>query len=130
MTKFIRLAAATLLTVVVAIIMLPESPEMARLNAEKETQRKIEAIKTDVEQRMIQAAVMTVKESLRNPESLKVRQATLVNGSDICLTYSAQNGFGGMNTEQIAFANGKVADYGATCSGKSGKDHTQFASYF
>jgi hypothetical protein len=52
-------------------------------------------------------AAKAIKASLRNPDSLSFEQI-LVNddGSVICMTYRAQNGFGGMNIEHVVFKDG------------------------
>ena len=52
-------------------------------------------------------AAKAVKASLRNPDSLSFDQI-LANddGSIICMTYRAQNGFGGMNIEHVVFKDG------------------------
>ncbi len=51
----------------------------------------------------------TVKAALRNPDS--VQWAGMLANDDasvICIEYRAQNGFGGMNLEHVAFAKGKL----------------------
>lgn len=51
----------------------------------------------------------TVKAALRNPDSVQWG-GMLANddASVICIEYRAQNGFGGMNLEYVAFAKGKL----------------------
>lgn len=55
------------------------------------------------------AAGKAIKQSVRNPDSLVIEQASSNNdGSLLCVEYRAQNGFGGMNREFVAFQNGKT----------------------
>jgi hypothetical protein len=55
-------------------------------------------------------AAKALNGSLRNPDSLSFEQI-LVNsdGSVICMTYRAKNGFGGMNVEHVVFKDGTRA---------------------
>jgi hypothetical protein len=65
----------------------------------------------------------SLKASLRNPDSLAF-ESILANddGSVICMTYRAQNGFGGMNLEHVVFKNGDPneshASWRANCAHK------------
>ena len=53
-------------------------------------------------------AAKVLKSSLRNPDSVVWEDIYANNdASVICLSYRAQNGFGGMNREHISFINGK-----------------------
>lgn len=78
-------------------------------------------------------AAKAVKASLRNPDSLSFEQI-LANddGSVICLTYRAQNGFGGMNIEHVMFKDGDPsqshASWHAHCAGKMLNDVTAVQS--
>lgn len=78
-------------------------------------------------------AAKAVKASLRNPDSLSFEQI-LANddGSIICLTYRAQNGFGGMNIEHTVFKDGDPsqshASWHAHCAGKVLNDVTAVQS--
>lgn len=64
-----------------------------------------------------------LKAGLRNPDSLDFDEI-LANddGSVICMTYRAQNGFGGMNLERAVFKDGKPsqtrASWRANCANK------------
>jgi hypothetical protein len=50
------------------------------------------------------AGALAVKSRLRNPDSLVIESAFVVFSTDaVCLTYRAQNGFGGMNREMAVF---------------------------
>jgi len=52
-------------------------------------------------------AAKALKASLRNPDSLSFDQILASDdGSIICITYRAQNGFGGMNIEHVVFKDG------------------------
>lgn len=78
-------------------------------------------------------AAKAVKASLRNPDSLSFEQI-LANddGSIICMTYRAQNGFGGMNIEHVVFKDGDPsqshARWHAHCAGKILNDVTAVQS--
>jgi hypothetical protein len=50
---------------------------------------------------------VSLKQSLRDPDSL-IFEKILANddGSTVCITYRARNGFGGMNREHAVFAGG------------------------
>lgn len=78
-------------------------------------------------------AAKAVKASLRNPDSLSFQQI-LANddGSVICLTYRAQNGFGGMNIEHVLFKDGDPsqshASWHANCAHKMLNDVTAVQS--
>lgn len=51
----------------------------------------------------------TIKAALRNPDSVQW-SGMLANddASVICIEYRAQNGFGGLNLEHVAYAKGKL----------------------
>lgn len=74
-----------------------------------------------------------LKASLRNPGSLDFDEI-LANedGSVICMTYRAQNGFGGMNLERVVFRDGKPsqtrASWRANCANKMLFDVTNVES--
>jgi len=78
-------------------------------------------------------AAKAVKASLRNPDSLSFEQI-LANddGSVVCLTYRAQNGFGGMNIEHVVFKDGDPSQshssWHAHCAGKMLNDVTAVQS--
>ena len=74
--------------------------------------------------------VGVVKSSLRAPDSFKVRSAIVLKDGTICMSYSAQNGFGGMNIETIAANTTGVVDYAKNCNGKSGIDETSLAQTY
>lgn len=78
-------------------------------------------------------AAKAVKASLRNPDSLTIDEI-LANddGSVICMTYRAQNGFGGMNIEHIVFRDGNPsqshASWHTNCANKMLNDVTAVRS--
>jgi len=117
--KVLKIIAVTFMAAIAALVILllsvPDSPE-----------QELADIQGDFEASLVRSALVAVESSLRNPDSFEVRQVIVVNGIDVCMTYAAQNGFGGMNVERIAFAGGEVANYGDTCSGKSGTDYTRY----
>ena len=51
------------------------------------------------------AGAMTLRDSMRNPDTFVVESAIVVDGTDtLCYEYRAQNGFGGMNRERAVIA--------------------------
>jgi hypothetical protein len=74
-----------------------------------------------------------VKASLRNPDSVDFSEI-LANedGSVVCVTYRAQNGFGGMNIERIVFKDGEPSQarssWRANCANKMLFDVTNVES--
>ena len=78
-------------------------------------------------------AAKAVKASLRDPDSLSFEEI-LANddGSVICMTYRAQNGFGGMNIEHVVFKDGDPSQSHASwhphCAGKMLNDVTAVQS--
>jgi hypothetical protein len=74
-----------------------------------------------------------LKASLRNPDTLDFSEI-LANedGSVICMTYRAQNGFGGMNLDRIVFKGGEPsqarASWRANCTNKMLFDVTNVES--
>jgi hypothetical protein len=78
-------------------------------------------------------AAKALKASLRNPDSRSFEQI-LVNddGSVICITYRAQNGFGGMNIGHVVFKDGDPseshASWRAHCARKLLNDVTAVQS--
>lgn len=89
----------------------PVDPAVAA--AEKEAATKAEATRVAesiMENQRSNAgrqARTAIKNAARNPDSVSF-EAVMTNesGSLICVVYRAQNGFGGMNLEQVAFKNG------------------------
>ena len=78
-------------------------------------------------------AAKAVKASLRNPDSLSFEQILASDdGNIICLTYRAQNGFGGMNIEHVVFKDGDPsqshASWHAHCAHKLLNDVTAVQS--
>ena len=69
------------------------------------------------------ASARALKASLRNPDSLTFRSiGTNDDGGVVCITYRAQNGFGGMNLEHVVFRDGdpsqSAAAWNRTCAHK------------
>lgn len=57
----------------------------------------------------VRMAIKSLKKAARDPESVIVDVArSNKDGSVICLEYRARNGFGGMNREHLAVADGKA----------------------
>ena len=77
----------------------------ANQGAEAETARDKQTKERDY---MAYLAAKAVKSSLRNPDSLAFQSIHANDdGSVICMTYRAQNGFGGMNLGYVVFKNGE-----------------------
>jgi len=56
-------------------------------------------------------AKATIKEAARNPDSVSFSFVGVnKDATTVCVEYRAQNGFGGMNKDYIAFHNGKVRE--------------------
>lgn len=78
-------------------------------------------------------AAKALKDSLRNPASLHVAEI-LANddGSVICMTYRAENGFGGMNIGHVVFKDGTPseshASWRANCAKRTLFDVTNVKS--
>ena len=59
-------------------------------------------------------AKATITEAARNPDSVSFSYVGVnKDATTVCVRYRAQNGFGGMNQEYIAFHNGKARDSAA-----------------
>ena len=124
------LTVAIIVIIAIWVLLSPDSPEVAAIKAERVTLQAEVDRKTNIRARQVGAMVGVVKASLRNPDSLSVRQATVLANGTICMTYSAQNGFGGMNVETIAANTTGVVDYAENCNGKSGIDETSLAQTY
>ncbi|WP_157355031.1 hypothetical protein [Methylotenera sp. 1P/1] len=78
--------------------------------AQKAAQEKEVKLKFDREQASAMAAYL-VKNRMRNPQSVTWKRISANDDSTvICLTFHAQNGFGGFNLEQIAVINAKMTE--------------------
>lgn len=80
-------------------------------------------------------AAMAIRAMVRNPASLSFESIrTNEDGSVICMTYRAQNGFGGMNLEPAIFTGDKMArdqgKWNKYCAGKSMYDMKDEAEYW
>lgn len=54
------------------------------------------------------AAVVAVKNSVRDPDSLKIESARVDdNATTVCVKFRSRNGFGGMNQDGIVYVEGK-----------------------
>ncbi len=80
----------------------------------------------------VQAAVVQLKQGLRDPDSLVVESARVaVDAAQVCIEYRAKNGFGGTNKEFVVFTSKKaypnnVPVWNKTCLG-SMRDYTRLA---
>ena len=121
--KIILGTRAFIILFVWMIVSIPDTPEQIAANEKAAQQENMEA-------HLIDMAVSTVRDSLRNRNSLDIHQAMITEDNIVCLTYSAQNGFGGMNMEQTALRTGLVVKYGKYCDGKTGVDKTSLARFY
>jgi hypothetical protein len=76
-------------------------------------------------------AAITVRESMKNPDSFRLKQTLRKADGSLCFSYRATNSFNAIITGHAVYASGKLAISGnpqfAThwakyCSGKSGDD--------
>ena len=132
--KALKIIAVTFVAAVLAIVILvassPDTPEVAAVKAEQAARQAEVDRKANIRARQVGAMVGVVKSSLRAPDSLKVRSVIVLKDGTICMSYSAQNGFGGMNIETIAANTTGVVDYSKNCNGKSGIDETSLAQTY
>ena len=132
--KAFKIIAATFAGGIALIIILalsaPDSPEMAALKAERAERAEQQKSEDNFDATLIAIAVQSVRSNLRNPDSLDIRQAILTEDKAVCMTYAAQNGFGGMNVEHAAIMAGIAFDYNEVCSGKTGADKTSLARWY
>lgn len=105
---FLIIAAG--LGIIISLVLGAQSnqAESAKSPEQKEAEAKQKALTSQRDSITI-LALQNIKKNLRNPDSVKWGKI-LANddGSVICIDYRAQNGFGGMTLEQIAFINGKA----------------------
>ena len=80
---------------------------------------------------------LALKRAARNPDSLKVSEVLAMEGGAVCMTYRAQNGFGGMNLEKAVGVGTRMINstddafasaWNKNCAGKSGSDVTDEAA--
>lgn len=96
------------------------TPEQARVNkklADEKTARLDSTFRV----------LASIKASLREPDS--VQWANVLSNTDgtvVCVTYRARNGFGGINVEDATFAKGQISKavpaWNKNCAGKSLND--------
>lgn len=82
------------------------------------------------------SAVMTIRQIIRNPDSLVVEKVLLMDSGSVCLNVRGQNGFGGVNKmSAVAFGDdmrtsemsGFTQRWNKDCANKSGEDVTEYA---
>ena len=132
--KAIKIIAKTfafgIAIIIIFALAAPDTPEEAAVKAAQAARQAEVDLKANIRERQVGAMVGVVKSSLRAPDSLKVRSVIVLKDGTICMSYSAQNGFGGMNTEKIAANTTGVVDYSKNCNGKSGIDETSLAQTY
>lgn len=103
--------------------------EAAEKQARAEQERKAELAKAQ-EDRRFQFTVLlakAIKDAARDPDSLVWEDISANDdASVVCFKFRAKNGFGGMNREVAAFANGKMSQtagaWNKNCAGKTMND--------
>jgi hypothetical protein len=85
------------------------------------------------------AGARQLKASMRNPDSFKLGEISVMNDGAVCYDYRAQNGFGGMNVGHAVLApNGKFKSndsdgyaslWNKECANKTGADKTWEVGY-
>ena len=132
--KAIKIIAKTfafgIAIIIIFALAAPDTPEEAAVKATQAARQAEVDLKANIRAHQVGAMVGVVKSSLRAPDSLKVRSVIVLKDGTICMSYSAQNGFGGMNTETIAANTTGVVDYAKNCNGKSGIDETSLAQTY
>ena len=119
---------ALIVSIVLAIVVPKKYPVSQRFEKKGE-------VAADPDRDIALVAVMTVKQSQRNPDSFALEDA-FITSSAVCLTYRGQNGFGGMSRGQavvardfkFAFADhesGFVRAWNKGCAKQPAKDMTE-----
>ena len=81
---------------------------------------------------------VTLRKSMRDPDSFKVSSALEMEDGAVCYQYRARNGFGGMNVAQAVFTGDRFIDesqpafnksWKTECAGKIGKDVASEINY-
>jgi hypothetical protein len=83
--------------VIKAIDNMSKSPTQLAAEAKAETTQKALSRRQDEQAQATQLAIMVIRKSLRDPDSLIVDEAFTRDGKLICIQYRARNGFGGVN---------------------------------
>lgn len=126
--RLISLKAKLIISSIVAVAVLfqctrpdeSSSVDAANILAENEAKAKMKAAEDEGRELRnarlfsISKVEMTLKENLRDPESLSFEQKAwnLDNGA-MCFIYRARNGFGGMNRSVMAIVDGQVHESNA-----------------
>ena len=84
-------------------------------------------------------SLQRLRDSMRNPDSFKLRQALIMDNGATCYEFRSQNGFGGMNDGYAALTPtgrlatnempGGTALWNQYCANKNGKDETWGVGY-
>ena len=69
----------------------------AKRNAEIEEANKKQAEQDEKDSARRQAAIVTVRDSMRNPDSFVLESGRVQPTGAVCLAYRSQNGYGGLN---------------------------------
>ena len=128
LTKILKWTFWLIVALVLALVV---ALEVALTNISQKTPEQQEAEQEAEREANAAIAQITyyVKGNLRNPDSFEIRQLLITTDGTLCMTYAAQNGFGGTNVEHIASENSLLVPYETYCNGKSGKDWTLSAQY-
>lgn len=80
---------------------IPEPPNEFVLAAKARTEARFQSASK---------VLRSIKAAMREPESVRWQQVTTNDdGTVVCVTYRARNGFGGMNVEHAAFSNNQIS---------------------
>lgn len=118
----------------------PKKAEAARKAAKEASER---LAKKDRNERialpLAAEAAKRLREAMRNPDSFKLSQASIMDDGAVCYELRAQNGFGGMNVGQAVLSpsgqlrtnetDGFVPLWNRECTGKTGTDKTWDVGY-
>ncbi len=102
---------AVIVFMIVLVIMAPSkksNPVSEQQAREEAAERKVSKFNDDGRLFISQQVRRTIREGARNPDSVEFDQIGInEDGSVICVEFRAENGFGGMNLEQVMYLDGK-----------------------
>lgn len=86
-------------------------------------------------------AAKSLRDAMRNPDSLVLEKALVMDSGAVCIEYRAQNGFGGMNRASAVVPPGTAKllngdapgfdkSWNKNCAGKTGHDVTRQAEMY
>lgn len=60
------------------------------------------------------AGVIALRNAMRNPDSFRLEEVLAMSGPAECITYRAQNGFGGLNVEEAVIRSGTLIPHSSS----------------